>query len=467
MISEITGIPANILLGGDLECASVAQRMSWASKRETTRVEDIAYCLMGMFGINMPLLYGEGERAFTRLQEEIMKVLDDHSLFAWKSSEKHGGLLATSPAAFFNSSEIIPFNPSGTLNGAITVNNKGIHLKLHFRTVSQDIGLAILPCIENGKEVAIYLRAMSETKEYFVRTQSDTLELLNLKDFSQSEYCEKSICVQQERRIRRNQSLLPRAAANGHKAVVKLLLERGAEIEAKDSNYGRTALSWAAEKGHEVVVKLLLENCAALETKSNSGWMPLLYAVYYSREAVVKLLLEKGAEIEAKDKDYGRTALSWAAEKGHEVVVKLLLEKGAELEAEDKRHGQTPLLYAAGRGHEAVVKLLLEKGAKLETKSNSGWTPLLYAVYYGREAVVKLLLEKGAELEAKNKKYGRTALIYAAEKGHEAVVKLLLEKGAKLETKSNSGWTPLSYAAINGHKAVVKLLLEKGVKTLQ
>ena len=100
--------------------------MSWASKRETTTVEDLAYCLMGMFGINMPLLYGEGERAFTRLQEEIMKVSDDHSLFAWKSSEKHGGLLATSPAAFFNFNEVIPFNPSSTLSGAITVNNKGI-----------------------------------------------------------------------------------------------------------------------------------------------------------------------------------------------------------------------------------------------------------------------------------------------------------------------------------------------------
>jgi hypothetical protein len=56
--------------------------MSWASKKETTRVEDLAYCLIGMFGINMPLLYKEGERAFTRLQEEIIKVLDNYSLFA-------------------------------------------------------------------------------------------------------------------------------------------------------------------------------------------------------------------------------------------------------------------------------------------------------------------------------------------------------------------------------------------------
>ncbi|KAH8803578.1 heterokaryon incompatibility protein-domain-containing protein, partial [Xylogone sp. PMI_703] len=83
-LSQITGVPVGILLGkDDLESASIAQRMSWASKRETTRDEDIAYCLMGIFGIHMPLIYGEGQRAFIRLQEEIMKVSDDHSLFAW------------------------------------------------------------------------------------------------------------------------------------------------------------------------------------------------------------------------------------------------------------------------------------------------------------------------------------------------------------------------------------------------
>ncbi|KAH6681655.1 putative ankyrin repeat-containing protein [Halenospora varia] len=360
IISEITGIPTKILLGGDLEGASVAQRMSWASKRETTRIEDLAYCLMGMFGINMPLLYGEGERAFTRLEEEIMKVSDDYSLFAWKSSEKHGGLLATSPAAFFNSGEIIPFNPSGTLSGAIMVNNKGIHLKLYFRTVLQDVGLAILPCIENGKEVAIYLRAMSETKEYFVRTMSDRLELLNLKDFSKSEYCEKSICVRQERRISKNQSSLPRAAANGHEAVVKLLLEKGAGLEAKGGN-GQTPLLWAAENGHEAVVKLLLEKGAKLEAKDRSGQTPLLCAIENGHKAVVKLLLEKGADLEAKGGS-GQTPLLYAAENGHKAaVVKLLLEKGG--------YGQTPLLWAVENGHEAAVKLLLENGAQNHNNS--------------------------------------------------------------------------------------------------
>jgi hypothetical protein len=183
-------------------------------ERETTRVEDLAYCLMGIFGINMPMLYGEGERAFTRLQEEIIKVLDDYSLFAWQSFERYSCLLATSPAASLNSSEIILFNSSSSLSGAITANNKGIHLKLCiiYRTEFPDVGFAILPRAKEGEEVAIHVRAMSETKEYFLRIMSYRLNLLNLKGFSQSAYHERSICVRQHRLTCENQSWLLRAA---------------------------------------------------------------------------------------------------------------------------------------------------------------------------------------------------------------------------------------------------------------
>jgi hypothetical protein len=62
----------------------MAQTMSWAAHRKAIRVEDLAYCLMGLFGVNMPILYSEGDRAFIRLQEEIMRISDDDSIFAWK-----------------------------------------------------------------------------------------------------------------------------------------------------------------------------------------------------------------------------------------------------------------------------------------------------------------------------------------------------------------------------------------------
>jgi len=79
-----SGLPHELLFGErSKDYYSVAERMSWASKRVCTRIEDVAYCLLGLFDINMPLLYGEEERAFIRLQEEIIRTIDDHSIYAW------------------------------------------------------------------------------------------------------------------------------------------------------------------------------------------------------------------------------------------------------------------------------------------------------------------------------------------------------------------------------------------------
>ncbi|KAF4839325.1 Vegetative incompatibility protein HET-E-1 [Colletotrichum siamense] len=111
LLSDITGIYPDILAGTMLlSDVSVADKMRWASGRETKRTEDVAYCLLGLFDVNMPLLYGEGSRAFIRLQEEILKETADQSLFLWtlSSISSQGpsgaqalhGLLATSPAAF-------------------------------------------------------------------------------------------------------------------------------------------------------------------------------------------------------------------------------------------------------------------------------------------------------------------------------------------------------------------------------
>ncbi|KAH7109731.1 hypothetical protein B0J13DRAFT_600603 [Dactylonectria estremocensis] len=102
------------------------------------------------------------------------------------------------------------------------------------------------------------------------------------------------------------------ASYYGHCVVVKLLLEKGAEIEAKDSEHGRTPLSWAGWNGHEAMVRLLLESGADIECKAEDGRTPLSRAAVDGREAMVKLLLERGADIECKAED-GRTPLSRAA----------------------------------------------------------------------------------------------------------------------------------------------------------
>ncbi|UJO18564.1 hypothetical protein CLAFUW4_07619 [Fulvia fulva] len=100
-LSQITLIsPAILLDQRQLSKASIAQKMSWAAHRTTSRIEDQAYCLMGIFDVNMPLLYGEGSKSFMRLQEEIIRTWDriDHSILAWTGGG--GLLLAPSPAAF-------------------------------------------------------------------------------------------------------------------------------------------------------------------------------------------------------------------------------------------------------------------------------------------------------------------------------------------------------------------------------
>ena len=115
-IEEVTGITADVLEGfTPISSVCVARRMSWAAERKTTREEDEAYSLMGLFGVHMPTIYGEGRKAFVRLQEEIMRQIPDDTLFAWgdrlplrsavtigslSKSDRPGGLLASSPQAF-------------------------------------------------------------------------------------------------------------------------------------------------------------------------------------------------------------------------------------------------------------------------------------------------------------------------------------------------------------------------------
>ncbi|KAF1810856.1 HET-domain-containing protein, partial [Eremomyces bilateralis CBS 781.70] len=82
-ISSLTGIGVQVLLGDNPAECTVAERMSWASKRSTTRIEDRAYSLMGLFNVHLPMLYGEGHKAFARLQEEIMKTTEDYTILAW------------------------------------------------------------------------------------------------------------------------------------------------------------------------------------------------------------------------------------------------------------------------------------------------------------------------------------------------------------------------------------------------
>lgn len=173
-ISLITGVPGGILDNSvELDEIPVAVRLSWASTRETTRDEDLAYCLLGIFDVNMPMLYGEGVKAFTRLQEAILSQSADLSLFLWndlQTSQQYTGILAPAPTCF-RGMRSAKAEPTFTQREFYPT-NRGIRLKLGL-TWDSTTGLTILPLKHsmgsNSKSIGVYLRRAG--LDLFVRAQ--------------------------------------------------------------------------------------------------------------------------------------------------------------------------------------------------------------------------------------------------------------------------------------------------------
>ncbi|KAG6336737.1 hypothetical protein ID866_2342 [Astraeus odoratus] len=140
-LTLVTRIPTPVLCHGlSSSRPCIAQIMSWAADRETTRVEDRAYSLMGLFGVFMPILYGEGKIAFRRLQLEIMRSSNDQSIFAWCKQRSTGSVLADSPSFFAGLSDVFILTYEERLNNndgiednrwsSYTVTNNGIRIWL-------------------------------------------------------------------------------------------------------------------------------------------------------------------------------------------------------------------------------------------------------------------------------------------------------------------------------------------------
>ncbi|KAH6662555.1 hypothetical protein B0J14DRAFT_662619 [Halenospora varia] len=194
LISKVSGIQVSVLTGDENEINnfSIAQRMCWASKRETTRSEDIAYCLLGLFDVNMPLLYGEGgKKAFIRLQEEIMKNSDDHTLFAWnvpgeveshKRVVKEVGLLAEHPVFFRSSKDVLAFR-RWDVSDTFSMTNKGLRITVPLAADanSHDEWIAYLDCHQlKGEQrcaVGIPLKQLSKDGDQFARVAQATLDI--------------------------------------------------------------------------------------------------------------------------------------------------------------------------------------------------------------------------------------------------------------------------------------------------
>jgi len=146
ILVEITKIPSTVIKGEAVPNEfSIAQRMSWAAKRKTTRVEDMAYCLLGLFEVHMPMIYGEGKNAFERLQLEIIRKFHEPSVFAWTRKDIDGSVLARHPLDFEHSAE---FDSSNVLDhdrdGPYIMTHLGLSVKAILR-----------PCLKNHGEYQV------------------------------------------------------------------------------------------------------------------------------------------------------------------------------------------------------------------------------------------------------------------------------------------------------------------------
>lgn len=295
------------------------------------------------------------------------------------------------------------------------------------------------------------------------------------------------------------------AANHGDTETAIILLNKGVDIEARNST-GGTALHEAAGCGHFELVTLLLEKGANVDARNNEGSTPLhlqfmSYRVQENRQKITNALLEKGASVTCKNKfgvavidcltntgfarncrdDEGRTrlfeqllakaganfrairskstTLHLAAEYASEAFVRELLDNGADI-AESNKDGWNALHFAAKwPSDEAKIQLLLTKGANVTSRTNNGQTAVDIALNYG---IVRASMLEKVDVNFRTVGSKITALHLAAKIGNERLTKLFINKGLDINVRDNQGKTALHYAARTRETAVVKLLLKNG-----
>ncbi|TKA40658.1 hypothetical protein B0A49_13692, partial [Cryomyces minteri] len=250
------------------------------------------------------------------------------------------------------------------------------------------------------------------------------------------------------------------ASDNGHMDIVKILLDRGANVNVQ-AEYFVTALQAASAKGHEKIVELLLNGGANDDVEASHYGTALQAASATGFKKTVELLLNRGANVNVEAGRYG-TALQTASAHGHEKIVELLLDRGANVNVEAGRYG-TALQAASATGFEKIVELLLDRGANVNVAGYFG-TALQAASATGREKIVELLLRKGANIDAQ----GGCEII--------KITRLLLEKGADVNAQGGKHGNALQSVVsvidaglrkrlaetVERGMAVVDLLLQNG-----
>lgn len=263
---------------------------------------------------------------------------------------------------------------------------------------------------------------------------------------------------------------LGKAARKGHIEVVKLLLNKGLDLNKQNKDC-ETLLMTAAKNGHTEIVIELLSKGANPNSEDKNKNTALIYAAANGHKEILEILLDKklkksflikiselflGWFIKPKNSEaeYNKAFLK-AVENGRKETAEMLLSKDLNINI------QGALISAARIGSMKLLNMALDKGLNPDEQDTYGYSALMYAVENGHKKVVEKLLNEKTNVNAYCKN-NRTLLMLAAERGHLDVVKLLLDKGADINKIKYSNLSALTFAVENRHKKVVELLLDNG-----
>ncbi|KAL1844286.1 hypothetical protein VTJ49DRAFT_2343 [Mycothermus thermophilus] len=498
LVEEVTGIPTPFLVGMlDLQEASVAQRMSWAANRVTKRQEDIAYCLLGIFGVSMPMIYGEGDKAFRRLQEQIMKDTGDDSILAWDLDLEEnapedvpaavpGPALAPSPASFANSGNIRAFDYGTHSSFDLQGGTLRLPLTVHTQADGQVVGF--LRCgHETRGEVAVAIPLFTASTErrldpkrtanpqapeiswFRIRNPLPTLELVDVHPASCWHKERALIEVSAERTTEGLRLVLARFRdkSNNSKDFI-LVLQPGTTDPAKcglmvaDRKTALREISnhftvWDSEIwGHSSACSGQISLTVSLGEAHGSG----------SRHGFILMLrpLETGVPNTTLD----ATALLRKLEAS---LLLNSLKRTYDLQ-EDKENdlfkhkqqgvGETTARYLLSairrKKYDSLERLLLE-AVRAAEDFNEQWA-LHAAVDQRNVDLVRLFIqERGADIN-KPEERGYTPLHIALANSQEDMVRLLLELGADPTRVCPNGKRPVELAVESGHPEIAELLLQ-------
>ncbi|KAJ4860600.1 ankyrin repeats (3 copies) domain-containing protein [Trichoderma breve] len=526
-IASITGIPRHYLLGiAALHTASVAQRMSWAAHRDTKRKEDLAYCLLGIFNITMPMIYGEGgEQAFFRLQEQIMKVTRDDSILAWG--------LGTNDSSTNNTGNIIRRDQTLKYTSSVDMSGGSIraHLPLHTTPMGQIIGLLScgpennsqlvvgIPLIElsvgssdeyarpRGYNSSLYLTTVAATEPKPIRIKHDNQENVPVDlgglffHYEDDDFTDINLkivdvaprsCWDEERALIMSTPI-------AHDGVVGQILIR-LRHDIQDSKDFVVVLEYKKESSDTRVECLVFICSRNLLFEELVLYLPSMMQKLYGKRRAKNELLSLSIALERVERqpifvirpelvlDGVFATIDATVELGAQKLIReslQLLEENEETEREsnelkDQMNSCDTSLNEIKKEQETILAKLkeLRMRQKALVAKETEYTGTRTKITTRQDEVKKKLSGLSTQWENIQERWdtlgqdeilrctlpGTTVLQWAAAKGLIEVVKQRLENGSDINASDQNGYTPLIVASLGGQFEVATLLVEHGAR---